>query len=270
MGQSISRKYTELIYTQTSKYPNWDPPKRIEVGDYGSLNDLTGEFQVAGNIYHDEDIAKIVPNLAKNYPPLKAKPEDLNVVCSDNGKYMDVSAGPELDVAGLASASFTGKWKFERRRGALLVMLHPRLTYLPRKGILGKLAAIESLKAPDMVLVTETLDVPAYAMYISARGGSDITLGLMGRIPVGHVPGVTAGAMIETGWSSTYASGTYRSACATDGEYNYTPLFVLEKLKSAKRGEPIPENGEEAWTAVTPPWGELDSDGEEVQEKDDD
>jgi len=47
-----SRKYIDLIYTASSKWANWDPPKQIKVGDYGKINKKTGAFEKEDNIYN--------------------------------------------------------------------------------------------------------------------------------------------------------------------------------------------------------------------------
>lgn len=64
------------------------------------------------------------------------------------------------------SASLKGEWQFQNgKRGALLVMVKPRATILPRDILLNTLWAIKELDGKE--LVTEITTCPAYALYLS-------------------------------------------------------------------------------------------------------
>ncbi len=90
-----SRKYVDLINGPSGSYANWDPLRRIEVGqsspesrpfcpcrwltpflhgskagDFGQIDPETGQFVREGNIYRDEPLASI----AKDYPPQTTEP----------------------------------------------------------------------------------------------------------------------------------------------------------------------------------------------------
>ncbi|KAG8880072.1 hypothetical protein FRB97_001117 [Tulasnella sp. 331] len=269
MGSAISRKYCELIFTSANKYPNWDPPKRIEAGDFGFVNKETGELMIHGNVYTDPEILGKFPSLKEDCPVALGEREDVKVVCSTNGQSINSAANPEIDLGNVANASFSGAWRFEKSRGALLVMMNPQMTYIPRSHILGKLAEIHRFRKPKVVLVTAVFNAPSYAMFASATGGSDVSMELNGTVPALHAPGATAGVAVESGWNSKYTSGLYRAAGGVGGSDRYTPLFVLEKIKTLRRGERfiIPERGEDIWTTAIPPWDALDEEGNEIEEE---
>ena len=68
-------------------------------------------------------------------------------------------------ISGLAEASIKGQWAFGSKRGALLIMAHPRSSYIPRDTILKHLAKVQALK--NRYLVTEVFMCPAYCLYLS-------------------------------------------------------------------------------------------------------
>ena len=104
------RKYIDLINEASSKWANWDPPKRIEVGflllahllltdlifvlqqpgDFGTVIKSTGELVVEGNIYVHEALAHI----AKRYPPSEGSELDRYHIHSYEVRGVDV--GGEL------------------------------------------------------------------------------------------------------------------------------------------------------------------------------
>lgn len=109
-------------------------------------------------------------------------------IASDNAEKLAISAGPDLygrlsvgtsgrtglilsdsnsDVATLGKASIKGAWKFDKTRGALLVLTKPRITSLPSNSILKKLVKVPILLR--IYLVTEVVKCPAYALYLSNK-----------------------------------------------------------------------------------------------------
>lgn len=104
------RKYIDLINEASSKWANWDPPKRIEVGflllsyllltdlifvlqqpgDFGTVIKSTGELVVEGNIYVHEALAHI----AKRHPPSEGSELDRYHIHSYEVRGVDV--GGEL------------------------------------------------------------------------------------------------------------------------------------------------------------------------------
>ena len=62
------------------------------MGDYGTVNSKTGQFEKEGNIYEDEATADI----ACHHPPQKGTPEEYFMVSSTNVKRGEVKTGVEL------------------------------------------------------------------------------------------------------------------------------------------------------------------------------
>lgn len=105
--ENAQRKYIDLIKEVSSKWANWDPPKRVRVsllhhdnattlkwsfysqaGDFGTVNRKTGEFLVEGNIYTHHDIKPI----AQQYPPVEAPETDEYQIHSYHVRATDVGA----------------------------------------------------------------------------------------------------------------------------------------------------------------------------------
>jgi hypothetical protein len=98
--KEASRKYVDLIKGASSKWPNWDPPKTInvselrpngevafserltlsnvEAGDFGYINKETGIFEKEGSIYQHDDTRAI----AEKFPPELKKAEKIYVINS--------------------------------------------------------------------------------------------------------------------------------------------------------------------------------------------
>ena len=70
------------------------------------------------------------------------------------------------EIPGLTEASIQGQWAFGSTRGALLLMAHPRSSYILDDTLLKHLTKVEALK--DMFLVTEVFLCPAYSLYLSS------------------------------------------------------------------------------------------------------
>ena len=68
------------------------------MGDYGKIDEKTGEFDREGNIYEDtnifqdENIAKLV----KEYPPQPAPREDVYIAASSKVKRADLKLAPNV------------------------------------------------------------------------------------------------------------------------------------------------------------------------------
>ncbi|KAG8901393.1 hypothetical protein FRB99_005329, partial [Tulasnella sp. 403] len=228
-----SRKFTDLIYKASSRFPNWEPPIRIKVGDWGLIDRKSGEFNREGNIFDDEQLMAELPDLAKLKVTISA-PETKYIVGSESVVAIDLGLSPELNVAGLGGASVKGKWKFQKgTRGALLVMAQPRLTHIPDE-VLRVLS-----KCPRMLskaIVISVYDCPAYVMYMSDKSGNELTVSMNGSLPIPQVPGLAAGGGAEMGWSSSYSGGIYRESFDGKGENLFTPLFHPKDVPRPVRG----------------------------------
>jgi hypothetical protein len=143
-------------------------------------------------------------------------------------------------------------------------MAYPRSSHIPQGTLLEHLARLPILK--DMVLITEVFSCPAYSLYLSSgsefplclpftpdqcvtrRLDSEVLdLALVGSFPLPHTPGVTGGGGIEGKWWVQNTTGLFRSAREPHGRDDYTPLYMLKKIRekrrlfSSRRGEVEPE-----------------------------
>jgi len=262
--KSPSRKYTDLVRDASNKYGNWDPPKRLKLGDFGTLNKEDGQFEKEGNIFTHEQTVEI----AKTNEVIVASPEEKMLVTAKATSSGELSLEPGVSIAGLADASIKCEVKFGSKRGALLVLAKPKTSYIPKAQLL-KFASAPVLK--DKCVVTEIVECPAYSLYLSTAREETIRVAFTGSVPIPHVPGLSATASVEpAAWWSQHSAGFYRQACSKEGEYNYTPLYQLQQVRKPSvllyRDSPIPED--EKWVPTPPPWDQLDSDGEEMEFED--
>ncbi|KAG9034634.1 hypothetical protein FRB95_012954 [Tulasnella sp. JGI-2019a] len=241
----LQRKYVDLIQRAESKWANWEPSrKQPNVGDYGSVNKITAEFEWKGSIY-DDDFAQHIPGL--NLKDDKYKPDiggrdEVNVIKSTSVRQLELSATPELDISQLADAPVKGSWQFRRGRGAILVMIQPRITSLPKDILLDKLSKIPILR--DYFLVTAVVQCPAYAFYLSDKENDKVSLALGAKVPVPAPPGVGTGGEFDGGWWTHTGSGVWKQGGQKGGEDNFTPLFTLKQVRkpflSFRRDSPPP------------------------------
>ncbi|KAF8580064.1 hypothetical protein K439DRAFT_1637300 [Ramaria rubella] len=256
-----SRKYVDLIHNATSKWPNWDPPKQINAGDFGTIDMKTGDFLVDGNVYNDVGTFGLT---ATHHPQIQAA-EDAFEAASEKTMRRELVLKPGLAVPGLAEASIQGRWEFGTNRGALLIMARPRIDSIPFSA-LSKLNDHPSLKGKS--LVTAVFVCPAYSIYLSNGKKDVISLALLGQLPVPGATVVTAGGETGASWWKQEASGVFRHACDKKGSYCYTPLYHLKEIGALRRdgrGGLTPDN---LWVDSITPWNPLDDDGEEVEMED--
>lgn len=263
---NAQRKFIELIFDRTGKYPNWDPPSEIPVGSYGLIDKDTGNFFPKGSIYSNEFQplllrAGIDPKSDEHYP--KDCPEESEFTTwSKNVKRIELKVESHAGVPGIAEASIKGTWQVKKgTTGAVLLMNKPRIKNIT-SDVLGKLSNIELLQS--MHLVTKVFYCPAFSMYLSDKSGENISIALLASAPV-VAPVGTAGAMAEMKWWSDSQAGLARNGCKT--EHCFTPLYELRHVRHRRnrRATPSPERtGEQLWVSPPLPWAPLDEDGQEV------
>ncbi|KAF7789561.1 hypothetical protein EIP86_000507 [Pleurotus ostreatoroseus] len=279
-----NRKYIDLIFDETSLWASYMPFKASppKVGDYGSIDRQTGEFEYQGNIYESKEILAEVPELKENRcQPVVGQVISKWVVTAKTAKQADVTLAPtasvllpEGDLASVAEASIDVEVAFRAdERGAVLAMYQPRTTDLPKDVILGKLSKVQALKSPGIYLVTKVVSCPAYALQISDKGSSSVRVKFVGQLPISAAPGVTVGGQMGVGWKSEHVGSSYQEACNVKGEYTYCPLFSLKQvrpkpsIKFRQAGDT--RKGDDTWVDIVPPWAPLDEEGDEIPYEDD-
>jgi len=242
------RKYIDLIQGISGKYPNWNPQKRVEVGDFGRIDPENGQFICEGNIYRDEPLASI----AKDYPPVVHDPEyELKI---DTSFLACSTRAP--DFGDLRDIVYKRQWKFREDRHAFLVLYQAQRISIPDAFL--NLALRADNPIPDIRtknVVTNLWLCPAFAMYLSNKSNEHVKVAL--RAP-------NSGSGQESGWYAEGNVGLYQFGSRANG--NYLPLFQLQKIR--KRNIRPRRDGRDPneiiWGSSESPWHDLDDDGVEV------
>lgn len=242
------RKYTDLINISSAKYVNWDPLRRIEVGDFGQIDPETGQFVYEGNIYRDETLA----STAKNYPPEVHDPVDEFKI--DSSIFTCMSASPNFGE--LSDIIYKRQWQFRDDRGAFLVLHRARKISIPSSFLDMALKAENPLlEIRTKNVITNVWSCPSFAMYLSNKSGEHVKIAL--RAP-------NAGSGHETGWYAEGNTGVYQFGSLPNEDYR--PLYHLQKIR--KRNIRPRRDGRDPneiiWASTDVPWGDLDDDGIEV------
>ncbi|KAG1748137.1 hypothetical protein EDB19DRAFT_1684483 [Suillus lakei] len=277
---AASRKFIDLIRQASSKWANCDPSVRIKVGDYGTIDDETGELDVEGNIY-DEGFQTLLDNQDLNInlsepscQPRKGGRDDNFFISSSGVKRGDFSVKPEMSFLNLASVSVKAEFQFqEGKRGAVLVMHMPQQEYIPRGKVLNRIH--KAVELHDKYLVTSTFTCPGYYIYLSNKSGERISLALTAS-PIGVTTDGEASVDWWTDartedpldWWTDAQAAFLRKAFDKAGQYRYTPLYALKhegtwaqrflRLEEEEETEdmiPLDEDGDE-----DPVWEEKDED----------
>ncbi|KAI0308605.1 hypothetical protein OF83DRAFT_1160537 [Amylostereum chailletii] len=263
-----SRKYIDLIKEASSKWASWDPPNPIVAGDFGVVERATGEFVRGGNIYTHP----VVAALAALHPPTASAALDTHIVSTFHARKRDLTLGVSVEIAGLADAAVKAEFGFDSKRGALLVMHKPRTTRVPPeflRAVTASSAATAALQGK--ALVTEAFACPAFVLYLSNKAGETLRLVLRDVMPIPHVPGLSAGPDIAAGWWTDGGTGVLQQAYGA--EYDFYPLFQLKTVRKPavwdirRNGEVLEDPDAFRWVDVETPWEDLDSDGEEIEDR---
>jgi hypothetical protein len=273
-----SRKFIDLIQGATSKWANWDPPRKIAVGDYGMIINDTGEFDWEGNIYSTHFQEQLKSSQYKydidlNDPtlrPIEQEAKDDHYIAKSWGVTATkaVTSG-EAAVPGAVTVALRLDLQFASNKPeAVLVMHRPTYNSLPNDERIIRL--IKSV--PDILkgkyIVTEVISCAAYMMHMCNRETEKFSVMLKATGPV--APGVDAGGAVSFAWSSEAAYGLSREGC--DPTAKYMPLYRLKKPRPkfwewpfGHRGNEISHNMINYWEDVDPPWNPLNEEGEEVE-----
>ncbi|KAF9062534.1 hypothetical protein BDP27DRAFT_1482123 [Rhodocollybia butyracea] len=250
--KQASRKFIDLIQQTSSKFANWDPPHRIEVGDYGKIDRETGKLEKAGNIYDGSCEDAAVARLAARYSPITNPARDEYSLNSVHARRAEFGVDADATVAGLQYAALKAQWKFDKKRAALLTMHNPVSITIP-DAFFEASRTIPFMKNKDLVVEVhqceETVRLVLYA----------------------NTPTNETGGEINAGWWSDGASGVFQKAYRP--ENLYTPLFRAKRirkpglLRRASPGFNEPDDND-LWADTEVPWNYLDEDGVEEEDGD--
>ncbi|KAN0132126.1 hypothetical protein V8E53_010045 [Lactarius tabidus] len=231
------RKYIDLIKEVTSKWANWNPPRRIHIGDFGTIDKNTGEFLIEGNIFSHPEIKHI----AQDYPALEVAETDLYQVHSYHVRKLDVQADVGVSTAADDQhVALKSRWQFNNKRGAILLMHRPRLICL-LDSLFAQMSHLPMLKNKEVA--RQVYNCPGFYMYLSNKIQFDdrliadlyiCPLLASEQVTVSLRSGASARAstdqtLASTGWSTDGATGISQYAYREDAVY--TPLFCLRSLR---------------------------------------
>jgi hypothetical protein len=273
-----SRKFIDLIQRVTSKWANWDPPRKIAVGDYGTIINETGEFDWEGNIYSPHFQEQLQSSKYKfdiNLADPALRPieqeagDDHLIVKSWSVTTKEVKASTEVTVPDVVNVALKLDLQFDGNKpAALLVMYKPRYSSLPSDERIIKL--IKSM--PDILkgkyIVTEVISCAAYMMHLSDQQAEKFSVTLKAVGPV--TPATNAGGAASFTWSSEAAYGLSRQG--SDPAAKYMPLYRLKQPRPkfwewpfGHRGDENPNDPIDRWVDVDPTWNPLSDEGEEQE-----
>jgi len=246
--ENAQRKYIDLVKEASAKWPNWDPSRNLRPGDFGTVNKTTGDFVVEGNIYTHVDIAKT----AEQYRPVQAAEIDYFQIPSFEVRGLDVKVDDKADTGLLLK----GQWRFNSKRGAILLMHRPRMTRVPDEFFNASLH-LPILKGK--CLVYQVWNCPGFYMYLSNRSSEQVTVSLRTRINPPAGPGANPEPPVTYQWSAEGSTGVRQYAYRPDAVY--TPLFCLKSIRKPLLRRDESSLGREAWRETDVPWGDLDEEG---------
>jgi len=119
-----SRKYVDLISRSSNKHANLEPfATKAEVGDYGEIDHETGDFVYKGNIYRNENIIKIFPDLqTETCEPQTSECIDRWIISANTTHQRDIDLSATAGVSQFAGATMQVQFAFTKERGAFLAM----------------------------------------------------------------------------------------------------------------------------------------------------
>ncbi|KAF5342907.1 hypothetical protein D9758_015401 [Tetrapyrgos nigripes] len=265
-GHQDSRKFIDLLLQVTNnKWANIDVNKEVKVGDFGRVDQTTGEFLVEGNLY---ELAETKP-VMESYPVQTTVPTKFEKYLSKGVKEVSISPSVNVGIPSIADVGFVGKWEFKSNKGALLVLLAPRISTMrgfPTGTMLEK--RFESV-LKHRVVCTDVVSCPAVCLYLGRNKDHVFELSLKTDAPIPVAAPVTVGGNVDVKWNSSNAQGLIKEGVDPDGKYSFYPLYGLKQVNWGRVGIAVrgdrPGNGEEdVLEEVYAPWDELDDEGEEL------
>ncbi|KAG1775610.1 hypothetical protein EV702DRAFT_422190 [Suillus placidus] len=263
-----SRKFIDLIQGVTSKWANWDPPRPINVGDYGMIDNETGEFDWEGNFYNLKTTNKIYIDMTDPAlgPIEQEGGDDIFIVKSWGVTTKAVNASTEAAMPCAVNVALKVDFQFDGGKpAAALVMYKPRYISLPKDERIIRLLKSRPDILKGKYVVTEVISCAAYVMYMSDQKAERFSVTLKATGPI--APAVNAGGAAGFTWSAETVCGLYREGSVSTAKY--MPLYRLKNPRSkfwwpfGQRGDEPNDDAIDKWEDVDPPWDPLDDNGEE-------
>lgn len=265
LGKKESRKFIDLLLQSTNnKWTNIDASKEIKVGDFGYIERSTGEFLVEGNLYK---LASTREQM-EAYPVIETASTDFEKYTSKGVKELGFSPKVSAALEMVVDVELDAKWQFKRDRGALLVLLTPKIQTMSGLPIDVLLDERHQNILKGKSICTDVFSCPGFCLYLSNSEEHVFDVSLNGKVPIPNAPGVTAGGGIATNWKVGHTQGVVKQGMDAKGRYVYYPLFGLKqinwgKVSTVTRGEQ--PKSDEIFEDMDTPWSELDDEGEEAE-----
>ncbi|KAG1828055.1 hypothetical protein DFJ58DRAFT_339220 [Suillus subalutaceus] len=271
-----SRKFIDLIQRATSKWANWDPPRKIAVGDYGTIINETGEFDWEGNIYSADfqeqlKLSKYKFNIdfadSALLPNEHEGGDDHFIVKSWSATTKEVNTSTDVAAPGVVNVTLKFDFQFDGNKPAAVLIMHkPRYSSLPHDECIIRLLKSMPGVLKGKYIVTEVISCAAYMMHLSDRKAEKFSVTLKADGPV--TPTINAGGAASFAWSSESAYGLPVKD-ATRPQH-ILPLYRLKQPRPKFWEWPFGHRGDEKaydaidrWEDVDPTWNPLDDEGEE-------
>jgi len=298
MPSCNSRKFVDLILTASSKWANWDPPKSINVGDFGIISKETGEFEREGNIY-SEDFQKLISGATKDVDegdphsvflqhvlreweekidlkdaivqPEVSAGDPHQIISSSNGHPKDPGVAPDVDVQNQANAGLQVNFGFGDKGGVVLALYQTqKSSFSIADERLASVLKLGHKAVKERYFVTEVVSCPAYLLAFSREKQESFSASLSATVTSG-VPEDTVGKEAGLAWSHDILNGV----CHSGSNGSFVPLFQLRQPRRGfwsflkfpgQRGFSLTEPLE--WENVRAPWDWLDLEGKELERYD--
>lgn len=180
---------------------------------------------------------------------------------------------PFRSIPNIADCELKAGWAYEKDRHAALVMIDPVLVEIPYEGNIRRfLLARPKLK--NKVVVTKLYKCTSYAIFL-ANGKSGLAyFGFNASVPTPLSAVIQAGAGAHIAWTTHGESGSWSTGLYEPQVFRYVPLLTLKAIRpvqpaSGFRGHPetfLPPPEPEELPPAYRPWGELDEEGQDLDE----
>jgi len=249
---NLARKASDMIRETSGRWLNIDPRHPIQIGDYGKIDLETGRFVSHGNIYSNEEVKALVPDILDHPPRLGKVAREEKLKSKHASWSFDVD--PEVSVTNVLDGSVQLQFEVASgRRAAYLITKTSRTDYLPTDQLLKKLSNVRDLAG--MHLVTERTICCGYSFGITTIGGKNIR----NRVNTTSMPHGNS----DVQWSAfgnakdfTYVATLSIKRMNPYWENRITDLFPFRDAFHKVEDKDL-------WIDATPPWAPLDEEGNE-------
>ncbi|KAK0497887.1 hypothetical protein EDD18DRAFT_1159992 [Armillaria luteobubalina] len=260
-SRTEQRKCIDLFWKVNHEYlnPNGLP---ITIGDFGTLDRRTGDFQREGNIFEHPESKDIMAEQNRDDPRNTTVMECI-FRCTNNVRNIGLPFSVGGGLTGVVDGNVTTQFQFDSERGVLLCMRDVKYSMLPIvETWVRTLEKIPLFKAKG--IVTETYTCSQYDLLMNHKRKRDVGVTAAASVPIPVLPAVSASAKAGFNISGSSESGSVWQGTKSADCDSFVPMYRLKALRGrVTRGE------DSLAQDFVLPWGELDDDGKDIQDDDD-